>query len=56
MTQMTRREYLKQIKKLDFVLPGLCHGDVGVLAGSGGTGKSYVAMELAHNERLSAKL
>lgn len=44
-----------QFKKLDFVLPGLCHGDVGVLAGSGGTGKSYVAMELAHSVAYGTK-
>ena len=33
----------------DFVLPGLSRGEVGLLAGAGGNGKSFLALEIAYS-------
>ena len=44
-----RRPRNSENKEFDFILPGLCRGEVGILAGAGGGGKSYLALELAYS-------
>jgi len=55
--QFNRKEVkaIKENYKLDFVIPGLPVGKVGVLAGQGGIGKSFFGLELAHMVILKRK-
>lgn len=43
----TRRAFRETPPQLDFVWPGFYAGTVGILVGSGGSGKSFLALELA---------